>query len=94
MAYVGIGYVFGFAASILFGGHYANILQWPKPKLFIQGTRDGFTSASQLQAKFKNAKGVAMSHLFDGIGHFELEGPYYDQQIATLVSEFVAEQLH
>ena len=94
VAFVGIGYVFGMAASLLFGSHYASILQWPGPKLFIQGSRDGFTTTSQLEAKLKNAKGVAISHLFDGIGHFELEGPYYDSQIAALVSEFVVKQLH
>jgi hypothetical protein len=47
-SYVALGYVFGWCASILFGGHYRAVLDSTKPKLFIQGDRDEFTSASQL----------------------------------------------
>ena len=29
LAYIGIGYTFGFWASVLFGGHFRNVLDWP-----------------------------------------------------------------
>ena len=48
-SYVALGYVFGWCASILFGGHYRAVLDSTKPKLFIQGDKDEFTSASQLR---------------------------------------------
>jgi pimeloyl-ACP methyl ester carboxylesterase len=35
-SYVALGYVFGFWASILFGGHYTAVLESTKPKLFVQ----------------------------------------------------------
>jgi alpha/beta superfamily hydrolase len=35
-SYVALGYVFGFWASILFGGHYKAVLESTKPKLFVQ----------------------------------------------------------
>ena len=34
--YVALGYVFGWWASLLFGGHYRAVLESTKPKLFIQ----------------------------------------------------------
>ena len=49
LSYVALGYVFGWCASILFGGHHRAVLDSTKPKLFIQGDRDEFTSASQLR---------------------------------------------
>jgi pimeloyl-ACP methyl ester carboxylesterase len=43
LRYVALGYVFGFWASILFGGHYRAVLDSTKPKLFVQGSNDEFT---------------------------------------------------
>ncbi|BBN15785.1 uncharacterized protein MPTK1_7g00810 [Marchantia polymorpha subsp. ruderalis] len=86
--YVGLGYPFGFLASVLFGRHYKTVLQSPKPKLFVMGTRDGFTSVKQLEGKLKTAAGRAEKRLVVGAGHFEMEGPRYDDEMVGYVVEF------
>lgn len=89
VGYVSIGYPFGLLASILFGQHHKNVLKSPKPKLFIMGTQDGFTSIKQLNNKLKCAAGRVEKHLIEGIGHFELEGPAYDSHMVNLIVEFI-----
>ncbi|KAH7415157.1 hypothetical protein KP509_14G030600 [Ceratopteris richardii] len=88
VAYVGLGYPFGCLASILFSGHHRPILESTKPKLFVMGTKDGFTSVKQLENKLKSAAGRVETHLIPGVGHFEMEGPFYDDQMATLIADF------
>lgn len=88
VGYVSIGYPFGLMASILFGRHHKAILQSPKPKLFIMGTRDGFTSVKQLKNKLCSAAGRVETHLIEGVSHFELEGPEFDAQMVDLVVKF------
>ncbi|XP_061360203.1 uncharacterized protein LOC133304212 [Gastrolobium bilobum] len=90
IGYVSIGYPFGMTASILFGRHNKAILQSPKPKLFIMGTQDGFTSVKQLKNKLNSAAGRVETHLIDGIGHFQMEGPGYDAQMVDLIVKFIA----
>lgn len=46
IGYVGIGYTFGKMAGILFGSHYSKVDQVDVPKLFIMGTKDGFTTVN------------------------------------------------
>ncbi|CDP14447.1 unnamed protein product [Coffea canephora] len=70
VGYVSIGYPFGFMASILFGRHHKATLKSPKPKLFIMGTQDGFTSVKQLKNKLSSAVGRVESHLIEGVSHF------------------------
>lgn len=53
------------------------------------GTKDGFTSVKQLQNKLKAAAGRAETHLLEGVGHFQMEGPDYDAQMVDLISSFV-----
>ncbi|ERN11596.1 hypothetical protein AMTRI_Chr03g44400 [Amborella trichopoda] len=89
VGYVSIGYPFGMMASILFGRHHKAILRSRKPKLFIMGTSDGFTSVKQLENKLKNAEGRVETHLIPGIGHFQMEGPAYDGQMADLIHSFI-----
>lgn len=89
VGYVSIGYPFGLLASVLFGRHHRNILKSPKPKLFIMGTQDGFTTVKQLNNKLKSAAGRVETHLIEGIGHFALEGPAYDSQMVILIAEFI-----
>ncbi|KAK4608050.1 hypothetical protein RGQ29_001748 [Quercus rubra] len=81
VGYVSLGYPFGMIASILFGRHHKSILQFPKPKLFVMGTRDGFTSVKQLNNKLSSATGRVDTHLIEGAGHFQMEGPDYDAQM-------------
>ena len=89
IGYVSLGYPFGMTASILFGRHHAAILKSEKPKLFVMGTKDGFTSVKQLQSKLKSAAGRVETHLLEGVGHFQMEGPAYDAQMADLIAAFV-----
>lgn len=89
IAYVSIGYPFGITASILFGRHHKAILKSPKPKLFIMGTQDGFTSVKQLKNKLKSAAGRVETHLIDGVGHFQMEGPAYDAYMVDLILKFI-----
>ncbi|KAI5080991.1 hypothetical protein GOP47_0004174 [Adiantum capillus-veneris] len=88
VAYVGLGYPFGRLASILLGRHQKPILESNKPKLFVMGTRDGFTTVKQLENKLKSAAGRVETHLVPGVGHFEMEGPDHDDQMATLIVDF------
>ncbi|MCD7447133.1 hypothetical protein HAX54_023878 [Datura stramonium] len=89
VGYVSIGYPFGLLASVLFGRHHKNLLKSPKPKLFIMGTQDGFTTIKQLNNKLRSAAGRVETHLIEGIGHFELEGPAYDSHMVSLIAEFI-----
>nr|GEX13329.1 alpha/beta hydrolases superfamily protein [Tanacetum cinerariifolium]GEX40477.1 alpha/beta hydrolases superfamily protein [Tanacetum cinerariifolium] len=90
VGYVSLGYPFGLTASILFGRHQKTILQSPKPKLFVMGTKDGFTSVKQLANKIKTAAGRAETHLIEGASHFQMEGPAYDTEMANLIVTFIS----
>ncbi|VFQ84203.1 unnamed protein product [Cuscuta campestris] len=88
--YVSIGYPFGFTASILLGGHQKAITKSLKPKLFVMGTRDGFTSVGQLEKKVKKMRGEKNeTHLIEGVSHFQMEGPGFDAQMVNLILHFI-----
>lgn len=89
VGYVSLGYPFGLMASILFGRHQKAILESTKPKLFVMGTKDGFTSVKQLENKLQSAAGRAETHLLEGVGHFQMEGPAYDARMVDLIIEFI-----
>ena len=88
IGYVALGYPFGLLASVLFGRHNKPVLASLKPKLFVMGTNDGFTSVKQLEAKLKTASGRNDMRLVPGAGHFEMEGPKFDIQMADDIVEF------
>ncbi|KAI4368596.1 hypothetical protein MLD38_017138 [Melastoma candidum] len=90
VGYVSIGYPFGLISSVLFGRHHKAILESPKPKFFVMGTRDGFTSVKQLKNKLSSAVGRVEMHLIEGAGHFQMEGPGYDTQMVNLILEFAS----
>ncbi|KAL3647629.1 hypothetical protein CASFOL_008597 [Castilleja foliolosa] len=90
VGYMSLGYPFGLMSSILFGRHHKAILKSPKPKLFVMGTRDGFTSVKQLKRKLKSAVGRTEIHLLEGVSHFEMEGRVYDNQMVSLIIDFVS----
>lgn len=90
VGYVSLGYPFGMMASILFGRHHKAVLQSQKPKLFVMGTRDGFTSVKQLQNKLSSSAGRVETHLIEGAGHFQMEGPEFDTRMVNLVLTFTA----
>ena len=54
------------------------------------GTRDGFTSVKQLNNKLSSAAGRVETHLIEGAGHVQMEGPDYDAQMVNLIIEFIA----
>ncbi|EXB28992.1 hypothetical protein L484_018408 [Morus notabilis] len=89
VGYVSLGYPFGMMASILFGRHHKAILQSPKPKLFVMGTKDGFTSVKQLNNKMSSAVGRVETYLIEGVSHFQMEGPEYDAQMVNRILQFV-----
>lgn len=88
--YVALGYTFGNAASILFGSHFDAVLASCKPKLFVQGDRDEFTSAAQLTgwAVPRSNSAVTEARILPGVSHFELEGAAWDEQAASWAVEF------
>lgn len=90
IGYVSIGYPFGMFASILFGRHHKGILKSPKPKLFVMGTRDGFTSVKQLRKKLSSAAGRVETHLIEGTSHFQMEGAEFDNQMVNLILTFIS----
>ncbi|TYH15832.1 hypothetical protein E1A91_A05G070300v1 [Gossypium mustelinum] len=90
VGYVSLGYPFGMMASILFGRHHKAILQSSKPKLFVMGTRDGFTSVKQLNNKLSSAAGRNEIYLMEGVSHFEMEGPAYDAEMVKLILKFIS----
>ncbi len=89
-----IGYPFGFWSSIIFGKHYNKIIQSEKPKLFVQGDSDGFTSVSTLQGYVEKCKGdINEIYIEKDIGHFGLESPQFDLMICELIHQFVTEKV-
>lgn len=88
-----VGYTWGWLAGIAFSRHFNAFLQSPKPKLLITGSRDEFTSEATLHTYVgKAVAGTLESKVIDGVGHFELEMPGYDVQVAEWVMEWMAAQ--
>lgn len=86
-----VGYVWGFWASILFGWAYASLQNSSKPKLFVVGTKDEFTSMSQYEDRIARLSGPLNEiRIIEGKNHFEIEAPVYDQQIADWIDEFLS----
>ncbi|KAF6158739.1 hypothetical protein GIB67_040253 [Kingdonia uniflora] len=90
VGYVSLGYPFGLFASILFGRHHKAILHSSIPKLFVMGTRDGFTTVGQFEKKLSSAAGRVEKHLMPGVGHFQMEGVTFDAQMVNLIHDFIA----
>lgn len=89
-AFVAVGYTFGRFATLGFGRHFGSVLNWEKPKLFIMGENDEFTSPSQLEARVGKAKGKEnKAHIVPGVGHFELESPSYDGEVSSIALEWL-----
>ena len=88
-----VGYTWGWLSSLAFGRHFGNFLESSKPKLLITGDRDEFTPLPILERMVKKAKpGTVESRVVSGVGHFELETPQYDGQIAAWVIEWMERQ--
>lgn len=98
-----VGYTFGWLASIAFGRHFASVLRSDKPKLFIMGEKDEFTSPKQLRNMMNRAKqhrqgeeggggGSRDCIIVPNCGHFELESPAYDDYVAQCVIDWINEK--
>lgn len=87
------GYVFGWWASILFGSHFAAVKAAPQPKCFVQGSEDGFTTPDQLRQVGYECTGTAELVFVDGVGHFELESPDWNDRVADVAIDFVSRSL-
>jgi hypothetical protein len=82
--------VWGFWVSIVFGWAYEAIRTSTKPKLFVVGDRDEFTSMSQYTYRIGLLEGeVNEMKLIEGKNHFEIEAPAYDATIIEWMHEFV-----
>ena len=89
IGYVGIGYTFGWFASLIFYPHFHYIRNFSRPKLFIQGSLDGFCSPSQLQS-VADSMTDAEVFIINGVGHFELEhSTELSRVIATKLISFI-----
>ncbi len=87
-AYVGIGYTFGYLSSWIFGGHFGAIMKSVKPKLFIMGSEDEFTSVEQLQARISTMMS-ARCEIINGVHHFELEKTLFVREVTEIITEFI-----
>lgn len=92
VGYVGIGYTFGWASSLIFGSHFKAVLSSRKPKLFIMGGRDTFTSVEQLRSRLRGVEHVE-SMVIDHCGHFDLENASRVAEICDRIFRFVHERL-
>ena len=88
--FVALGYVFGWWASLLFGRHYQAVLDSAKPKLFVQGDRDEFTSVAQLRDWVvpRSRSQVTETQVLPGVSHFALEGSLWDAAAAQMAVDF------
>ncbi|KEP65728.1 UNVERIFIED_CONTAM: esterase/lipase/thioesterase domain-containing protein [Hammondia hammondi] len=87
--WVGVGYTFGFFASLLFSRHFQSILESPTPKLFIHAGGDGFTSTSTFEHFFNKAAEPKEKLIVEDVGHFELESPSYDPLLCDVIFQFI-----
>eukprot|EP01041_Mallomonas_annulata_P003908 gene3908-7795_t len=85
-----IGYVWGFWASILFGWAYTPIKISTKPKIFVIGDRDEFTTLAQYKVKMSELQGpINIAKVIEGKNHFEIESPLYDDMVTDWLDDFI-----
>lgn len=77
-----VGYTWGWGASLLFGWAFSEVKQSTKPKVFVVGTADEFTSMSQYSSMMKAVGGEKNEMVvIQGKNHFQIEAPEYDQYV-------------
>jgi pimeloyl-ACP methyl ester carboxylesterase len=87
--YCSIACTFGLATSLLWGTHSLRLLISPKPKLFISGGHDIFTSVSAFKMVGACARRPCAAVLVPKAGHFDLEYAPYSHLNADLISHFI-----
>ena len=84
-----IGYTWGWMSSFLFGWAFAALERSSKPKLFVVGDRDEFTSMATYESKISALAGAKEMKLIPGKNHFEIEGPAYDSAVVEWFDQFL-----
>eukprot|EP01133_Synstelium_polycarpum_P010576 gene10576-12303_t len=69
MAYTAISYPFG-PLTIMMLGSLLEHARTQKPKLFLMGDHDNFTSLSKFKNRLKDMPGVVNFKIFEGVDHF------------------------
>jgi alpha/beta superfamily hydrolase len=87
IGFVAIGFTFGWCSSLVLGDHYDSVLKSTKPKCFIMGDDDGFTSVSQLQSRVRSMQNATM-HIMPSAGHFSLELKH-QAALGELIAAFI-----
>ncbi|CAM9341293.1 unnamed protein product, partial [Ectocarpus fasciculatus] len=89
-----IGYTWGWWASFLFGWAFPAIEASNKPKLFIVGDNDQFTSMELYKKKINLLPGpVNEMKLIPGQDHFQIEGSEYDDCVISWLDEFISQHM-
>ncbi|KAH8087751.1 hypothetical protein JL720_7071 [Aureococcus anophagefferens] len=57
-----------------------------------RGALDEHTSVPQLKSWIRRAPDAAELEVFEGVGHYELEGPSYDGDVAARIVRFIADR--
>lgn len=72
----------------MFGSHFEAIMKSVKPKLFIMGSEDEFTSTKQLESRVKDMK-CARAEILANVNHFGLESTVYAEQVSDSIIKFI-----
>lgn len=88
--YVGIAHTFGLVTTLIFFCNTARLLVSRKPKLFIMGTSDTFTSVAVFYSQMALMRRPREWHIEPGAGHFDIELRPYSRLDAELLAAFVS----
>ena len=85
-----VGYTWGWAASLLFGWAFHSLECSTKPKLFVVGTADEFTSMAQYEWRLRGLAGsLNRMEVIEGKNHFQIEAPVYDEFVVQQAISFL-----
>jgi pimeloyl-ACP methyl ester carboxylesterase len=85
-----VGYTWGWCASLLFGWAFEGIQRSTKPKLFVVGTADEFTSMGQYERRVRGLGGrLNEVAVLEGLNHFQIEAPACDAFVVQHVVSFL-----
>lgn len=83
-----IAYPYGRLASLAFRSHFMFVKLSAVPKLFVEGSDDGFTSSSQMDELQRSCCGPINEKIVIPGGHFEIEGSEHDEAMARRFCDF------
>jgi alpha/beta superfamily hydrolase len=86
--YCAIGYPYGWWSSWMFGSHYPKAKS-KKPKLFLLGDCDQFTSESSLDSYMSDLEGEKKKVIIPGADHFFFDyEEHLDKNVENWLREF------